>query len=1445
MSARRTSSAVGTATTKFAVGDTVFAFTTDHSWFIGQVSNVSANPKYKPLTDAQKASVVADTLRKKENSAFLFSVIAQDPLFKLNEIMIHDIEEWNLDVYDESIVSRPVDDLLSVTHLHDGSILRTLAVRYMQDIVYTNIGVIVVALNPFNFKIPHYQDNKMGAYLAEKGQMISDRLLPHSWAQAHNTYHELCTTQVNQSILISGESGAGKTEAAKIVLKYLSSVSVLNGAPEAKEKANLISANVSSCSPLLECFGNAKTVRNDNSSRFGKLMKLKFDSSTLLLRGAFTTKYLLEKSRIITCGPDERLYHAFYLAYRSPTAATDNLFSDPAETYKSLYAGKCLNNKEFSTEEDYHEVCEALQCVGVSGDRLKEVWQIAAGVIHACNVAFVSDGGEGSKLSAGSDGPLKKACALWGVNYDILVAECTTSQVKVKVKEGDKIKEEITIKLLPVHKAFDVKDALCKALYGDLFEWLVEKCNQTCDEDSDSMWIALLDIFGFEDFKSGNSFEQLCINFANETLQQHYNWCIFTKDIETCKLEGIDTVDIKFPDLMPTLNMIDRIMLQLDDACTMGLTEKDYLQNITESCHKKDQAFHRDIISQETFGVHHFAGTVTYNIKNWIEKNRDTLKESLKVVFSSEETTNEISRDLFPCQARVEKAAMELLASKGGKAPKVVTLGGFFKSQMRDLMAVINSTNPHWIRCVKPHPAKKPLHFDGMYTLSQLENAGILGTVKIRKAGYPIRFSHLKFCQVFCPIAPCNPMQLTAADLRKQCLKILDQCQYNDKKFAQVGKTIVFIKNDAFHILEGHRKNALKGRCLLMQRVGRGYRRRIRTFHITLALRLQRIGKGFTARLDVFEKYLIENRDRIAAQRKLAEEQRKAAEIARAAMEVQLRESMAGFMEELDTSTLELYDSEAASWDLICQRLEQIKEALMWEQLAESIKHLVVPIIDGHEAGQKRLQSMEEDAFNRIIADAFYERVGIQTQNASDHMFNDEVRARQRIEQQYLTWASKQFEEASEVAKRVELCKEKEAYEEMLSRGRLDRARRERNSRIASDAMERTPLEREAAKLAAGYAAMKSAIAPPTTTSSSSSSPPRSGSHPSGSSAAHPSFPGPAHFLQSAPPLELGYPSNRADHHHYQSSPRPHWSKPTDGHNGGRLHRSIQGTARVPIGARVFVPQWTCYGVVVKSDVSSIGIQTLCVCVLGVHGGILGGEGLFNALHAVQEGRSPHQNPNQERWVEASEVEFEAPPPSHLSRAEMERASFPGELDSEKRRYRRQEWNIRSEHFGSELADEWDGMYWGSHANAANNNSHHQRSEELRSLSSAHRSSTSRSHTPSSRPHHHSGMVTPRQQQYSSHASSPPPNNGIPRSLYGQLPQPRQHHTMGRSRAGTATTHHQNPSLAYPNNNLHIGVDTIEDVYRGPAAAAVEDHRSFWQQQQQLIDGLADGDTYL
>eukprot|EP00754_Rhynchopus_humris_P034041 Rhum_TRINITY_DN15502_c1_g1::Rhum_TRINITY_DN15502_c1_g1_i4::g.160977::m.160977 len=210
----------------------------------------------------------------------------------------------------EDVIDEDVDDLLMLTVLHDSTIQRTLFIRYMKDTVYTNIGAIVVALNPWNFKIPKYMDAMMPNYLAE-GEMIRNNV-PHSWAQAHNTYNELLRDAADQCILISGESGAGKTEAAKIVMKYLGAISCKQGEESMKEAARKVAFNINQASPILEGFGNAKTVRNDNSSRFGKFMKVQFDDGGFLV-GAFTTKYLLEKSRIVTASLKERVYHSFYL----------------------------------------------------------------------------------------------------------------------------------------------------------------------------------------------------------------------------------------------------------------------------------------------------------------------------------------------------------------------------------------------------------------------------------------------------------------------------------------------------------------------------------------------------------------------------------------------------------------------------------------------------------------------------------------------------------------------------------------------------------------------------------------------------------------------------------------------------------------------------------------------------------------------------------------------------------------------------------------------------------------------------------------------------------------------------------------------------------------------------------------------------------------------------
>eukprot|EP00756_Hemistasia_phaeocysticola_P045784 Hpha_TRINITY_DN1953_c0_g1::TRINITY_DN1953_c0_g1_i1::g.31131::m.31131/K10357/MYO5; myosin V len=681
-------------------------------------------------------------------------------------------------VIGEDVLAEDVEDLLSLTLLHDATLLHVLKKRYMQDVIYTNIGAIVVALNPFNFRIPHYLDSQMPNYLSE-GDRI-ERNIPHSWAVAHNTYWELRNDDQNQCVLVSGESGAGKTEASKIVMKYLAAVSCKTGEQEDKDAASQVGVKINMASPPLESFGNAKTVRNDNSSRFGKFMKVKFDAQGFL-RGAHITKYLLEKSRIVTAAKGERVYHSFYLLVRGQEAPYE-LNED--KTYKSLNAGSTLNNKDFDSVEEYEEVNDALLKIGVSADRVEDMWHCVAGMLHLLNLDF-EPSGEGSVIKADTQHFLELCCKQWKISQETFEAEATKSMMTIA---GAQVTKE-----LPPGKAMDGRDALVKALYDSEFSWLIGVCNEMLDvQSSGGYWVGLLDIFGFEDFEV-NSFEQVCINLANEALQNHYNSFIFSRDMDMCRAEGIDVTEVEFPDNAPCLHLVSGkggVMDMLDEECSLGKgSDMGFLQKVADKFAGKHAFFLKKQLAKNSFIVHHYAGSVSYTVDGMLDKNRDTLKDSFKHMMRASENSLIASLIADPAD--------------GGKK---LTVGGFFKVQVGELLGLINSTNPHWIRCVKPHPAKKPLMVCGLSTMKQLASAGVLGTVKIRKAGYPIRMNFNQFKGRYLVIAQSagcldpSPHAVASA--------IFEYCEF-DKKKGQLGKSIVFLKSEGYVELETQKKRCL------------------------------------------------------------------------------------------------------------------------------------------------------------------------------------------------------------------------------------------------------------------------------------------------------------------------------------------------------------------------------------------------------------------------------------------------------------------------------------------------------------------------------------------------------------------------------------------------------------------------------------------------------------
>eukprot|EP01012_Entosiphon_sulcatum_P005443 TRINITY_DN12412_c0_g1_i1.p1 TRINITY_DN12412_c0_g1~~TRINITY_DN12412_c0_g1_i1.p1 ORF type:complete len:1247 (-),score=285.50 TRINITY_DN12412_c0_g1_i1:61-3801(-) len=680
-----------------------------------------------------------------------------------------------------AILDEDADDLLLLPELHEAFLLHALQRRYMRNVVYTYLGPLIVAMNPFNYNIPWYKDDMMPSYMAE-GSVIQKNK-PHTWCVAHNTYYEMLE-RANQCVLVSGESGAGKTEAVKIVIKYLGAISCLKGTEEQREVGRSVGSKILRASPILESFGNAKTVRNDNSSRFGKFLQVQFDAEGFVI-GAFTINYLLEKSRVVTAGPGERIYHAFYQVAKGKDAAKYGL--DSPQAYASLNAGNCLaiDGVDDAVGEDlsYLTTCKAMDSVGMTEQEKDAVWRIVAAILHIGRLKFGEANGE-----ATFDGPtkqyLEKACELWRLPADKVGLELLQT---ISVLRGESITKKHTKAM-----AQTTLDSLIKALYVQLFDWLVAKINATSNRtDGTVNWIGLLDIFGFEDFQV-NSFEQLCINLANETLQQHYNVYIFERDVEECKAEGINVTKIKFEDNKPTVELLTQkmgVFALLDEECSLGKgSDLSFLKKLEETFAKKHPNFEKKPLQKTSFTIKHYAGSVSYEVADFLEKNRASLKDELKLLFRT--SACPLVKEMLPEPV-----------DKRGRAP---TVSGTFREQIGALMAMINSTNPHWIRCIKPHPAKKPLLFHPVKVMEQLRCSGVLDTVKQRKAGYPIRIPHRLFMTRYRLLSAQKPDQ---ADPAGSCRAILSALNY-DIDLCQIGTTKVFMRAHTYNDIEERKRQA-------------------------------------------------------------------------------------------------------------------------------------------------------------------------------------------------------------------------------------------------------------------------------------------------------------------------------------------------------------------------------------------------------------------------------------------------------------------------------------------------------------------------------------------------------------------------------------------------------------------------------------------------------------
>jgi myosin heavy subunit len=721
----------------------------------------------------------------------------------------------NCEVMDgQSLTS--VENMVKLNALNDPAILYNLRLRFSQDVIYTYVSTILVAVNPFKM-LPIYTPEVLDSYI-EKGHRGLD---PHVWSIADMAYRTFTETFNDQSIICSGESGAGKTMCMKLVLQYLAEVSSraggaggasgtdASGAPKETLEQKILKAN-----PVMEATGNAKTTRNNNSSRFGKWTAVMFNKNGGII-GGFIEDYLLEKSRVVFQTPEERNYHVFYQMIAngekdSAWAAQYKL--RPASDFEYLKGG-VTKVEGIPDLDEFNDLVDAFSALGIT--ETDTIYRLLSGVLYIGNIKFEGYTGGSGDEEARITNPavLDTVAELLQFPSGEMMKVPLTSR---KIGTG----EEVYVKYKP-KQAADARDALAKALYGNLFIWLISKINISLmdglgdgTDASSQKIIGVLDIFGFESFEV-NTFEQMCINYCNEKLQFHFNEYIFKLEAKEYEAEGIDVATVVFKDNKPTLDLIEYagkkgknmgVISTLDNELNVPRgSNEGFLSKIMKE-HKKHDNFKVPKKKKKCFTIVHYAGPVTYDVTGWMDKTRDLLHPDL--VGMVETSSDALIRSLG---SPAVKGASKKKKKKGAQ-----TLGSKFRSQLQQLMKTLNKTEPQFCRCMKPNSKKVGDLFESQMMLEQLRYAGLMEVCRIRQIGFPVRKEFVTFFHRYRPISK------SASDHKKLVADIISKGVCGPGT-VQVGKTKVFMKNGAHVELEEARETALYGVLTIMQKCLRGF----------------------------------------------------------------------------------------------------------------------------------------------------------------------------------------------------------------------------------------------------------------------------------------------------------------------------------------------------------------------------------------------------------------------------------------------------------------------------------------------------------------------------------------------------------------------------------------------------------------------------------------------
>ncbi|XP_056169845.1 myosin-6-like isoform X8 [Syzygium oleosum] len=712
-----------------------------------------------------------------------------------------------------------VDDMTRLAYLHEPGVLDNLRCRYDLNEIYTYTGNILIAVNPFR-RLPHLYDN----YMMEqyKGAAFGE-LSPHPFAVADSAYRQMINEGISQAILVSGESGAGKTESTKMLMRYLA---YMGG--RAAAEGRTVEQQVLESNPVLEAFGNAKTVRNNNSSRFGKFVEIQFDQRGRISGAAIRT-YLLERSRVCQVSDPERNYHCFYMLCAAPQEDVERYKLGNPRRFHYLNQSNCFELDGVNDSEEYIATRKAMEVVGISPYEQDAIFRVVAAILHLGNVEFAK--GEEADSSKPKDDEsrfhLKMAAELFMCDEKSL----EDSLCKRVIVTRD---ESITKWMNPEAAAVN-RDALAKIVYSRLFDWLVNKINSSIGQDPDSKFlIGVLDIYGFESFKT-NSFEQFCINLTNEKLQQHFNQHVFKMEQEEYTREEIDWSYIEFIDNQDVLDLLEKkpggIIALLDEACMFPKSTHETFAEKLYQTFKDHKRFSKPKLSRSDFTICHYAGDVTYQTEFFLDKNKDYVVAEHQALLSASRCT--FVSGLFPP-----------LPEESSKSSKFSSIGSRFKQQLQALLETLSATEPHYIRCVKPNNLLKPAIFESSNVLQQLRCGGVMEAIRISCAGYPTRKTFDEFVGRFGILAP--DVLSGSFDEITVCKKILERVNLDGY---QVGKTKVFLRAGQMAELDARRIEVLGRSASIIQRKVRSYLSRKSFIQLRLtAIQIQAMSRGQVAR---------------------------------------------------------------------------------------------------------------------------------------------------------------------------------------------------------------------------------------------------------------------------------------------------------------------------------------------------------------------------------------------------------------------------------------------------------------------------------------------------------------------------------------------------------------------------------------------------------------------